>query len=146
MLLPPFNEFGDLPEGVHAATLQDVTARFGTGSEQRIHVTDRLRRIYNLAVGTGQLDRLIVFGSYVSNVDEPNDVDVMLLMRNEFRAEDCPAESAILFDHARAHDSLGASVFWIRPQMLLGESLDHFLGFWQTKRDGRKRGVVELSP
>jgi len=118
--------------------------RFGSGTAQRQVVTDRLRRIYRLAVATRYLDRLLVFGSYVSDVNEPNDVDVILVVRNDFRAEDCPTESLVLFDHARANAELGASIFWVRPDMLLGEPLEQFLAFWQTKRDGRHRGVVEV--
>jgi hypothetical protein len=57
-----------------------------------------------------------------------------------------PGGSLVLFDHARAHDELGASVFWVRPDMLLGEPLEQFLAFWQTKRDGRRRGAVEVQP
>jgi hypothetical protein len=144
MPLPAFNEFGDLPEGIHPASFTEVIDRFGSGTTQRAAVTGRLRRIYQLAVATGHLDRLVVFGSYVSDVSEPKDVDVILVMRNEFRPEDCPAESAVLFDHARANDELGASIFWIRPDMLLGEPLGPFLAFWQTKRDGRRRGIVEI--
>jgi hypothetical protein len=146
MPLPEFNEFGDLPEGKHPASLDEVVARFGGGSTQRQAVSDRLRRIYGLALATGYLDRLLVFGSYVSDVSEPNDVDVILVMRNEFRSEDCLAELSVLFDHARANDELGASIFWIRSNMLLGEPLEQFLTFWQTKRDGRRRGVVEIQP
>jgi hypothetical protein len=145
MPLPEFNEFGDLPEGNHPASLAEVVARFGSGMAQRQSVTGRLNRIYELAVATGHLDRLVVFGSYVSDVSDPNDVDVILVMRNDFRSEECPAESAVLFDHARANDELGASIFWVRPDMLLGEPLEQFLAFWQTKRDGRRRGVVEIS-
>jgi hypothetical protein len=144
MPLPDFNEFGDLPEGSNPASLAEVIARFGSGTPQRIAVTERLRRIHQLAVATGYLDRLVVFGSYISYVSEPNDVDVILVMRNDFRSEDCPAESAVLFDHSRANDELGASIFWVRPDMLLGEPLEQFLGFWQVKRDGRRRGVVEI--
>jgi hypothetical protein len=95
---------------------------------------------------TGHLDRFVVFGSYVTDVDEPNDVDVILVMRNDFRSEDCSPEVSALFDHARANDELGASVFWVRPYMLLGEPLEQFLAFWQTRRDGRRRGVVEIQP
>lgn len=146
MPLPDFNEFGDLPEGNHPATLAEVIARFGSGTPRRIAVTERLRRIYQLAVATGYLDRLVVFGSYVSDVSEPKDVDVILVMRNDFRSEECPAESAVLFDHARANDELRASIFWVRPDMLLGEPLEQFLVFWQVKRDGRRRGVVEIQP
>lgn len=146
MPLPEFNEFGDLPEGRHSATLEELIARFGSGTAQRAEVTTRLRRIYRLAVQTGQLDRLVVFGSYVTDASEPNDVDVVLVMRNEFRSENCPAEAALLFDHKRANDELGASVFWIRPEMLLGEPLEEFVAFWQTTRGGRRRGIVEIEP
>jgi hypothetical protein len=146
MPLPDFNEFGDLPEGKHLASLDEVIVRFGSGTAQRRLVTDRLKRIYQLAVATGHLESLLVFGSYVSDVDEPNDVDVILVMRNEFSAEDCPPESAVLFNHTRANNEMGASVFWVRPDMLLGEPLEQFLAFWQTKRDGRLRGIVEIVP
>jgi hypothetical protein len=146
MPLPEFNEVGDLPEGIHPTSLAEVVARFGSGTTQRTAVTDRLREIYRLAVATGHLDRVVVFGSYVSDVDEPNDVDMILVMRDDFRSEDCPAESAVLFDHVRANDELGASVFWVRPDMLLGEPLGQFLAQWQTKRDGQRRGIVEIPP
>jgi len=146
MPLPEFNEVGDLPEGNYHATLDEVVLRFGSGSAQREAVTRRLERIYELAVATGYLDRIVAFGSYVSAVEKPNDVDVILVMKNEFRLEECSAEAAILFDHARANDELGASVFWIRPDLLLGQPLDEFLAFWRRKRDGRQRGIVEISP
>jgi predicted nucleotidyltransferase len=146
MPLPDFNEFGDLPEGTHPASLAEVIARFGPGTVQRMAVTERLQRIHQLASATGCLDRLIIFGSYVSDVSEPNDIDVILVMQNDFRSEDCPAESAVLFDHARASDELGASIFWARPDMLLGEPLEQFVAFWQIKRDGRRRGIVEIKP
>lgn len=146
MPLPDFNEFGDLPEGNYPAPLDEVVARFGTGTKQRRAVTQRLERIVQLAVATGFLDRVVVFGSYVSTKSEPNDVDVILVMRNGFRSEDCPTDSRVLLDHARADEELGASVFWVRPDMLLGEPLDQFLAHWRKKRDGRTRGIVEIFP
>jgi hypothetical protein len=146
MPLPGFNELGDLPEGRHVASLDEVLARFGSGTPQRQAVTDRLRRICSLALATGHLDRLVIFGSYVSDVPQPNDVDVILVMRNDFATESCPAESLVLFDHARADEELGASVFWVRPDMLLGEPLEQFLAHWERKRDGRRRGIVEVRP
>jgi hypothetical protein len=109
-------------------------------------VTARLRHIHELAVATGHLDRLVIFGSYVSDVAEPNDVDVILVMQSDFATERCPAESLVLFDHARADEELGASVFWIRPEMLLGGPLEEFLARWERKRDGRRRGIVEVRP
>lgn len=144
MSLPEFNEFGDLPEGVHAAPFREVFARFGSGSNQREAVTDRLRRIYELAISTDKLDRLIVFGSYVTTKSDPNDVDVILVMRDDFHPNSCEPEVLALFDHNRAATELGASVFWIRPAMLLGRPLDEFIAYWQVKRDGNRRGIVEV--
>jgi hypothetical protein len=146
MPLPAFNEFGDLPEGRHVATLDEVLARFGSGTPQRRVVTERLRRVYSLAVAAGHLDRLVIFGSYVSDVAEPEDVDVILVMAGDFRTENCPGESLVLFDHMRADEELGASVFWLRPEMLLGEPLEQFLAHWERKRDGSRRGIVEVRP
>jgi hypothetical protein len=146
MPLPDLNASGDLPVGRHATSLAEVVSRFGSGTAQRVEVTARLQRIYELATGTQFLDRLLIFGSYVSDVAEPNDVDVILVMREDFRVEGCPAEIAVLFDHARADAELGASVFWLRPAMLLGEALDDFLTRWEEKRDGGRRGIVEIRP
>jgi len=144
--LPEFNQLGDLPEGVHAAALGEVVARFGAGTTQRVGVTARLQRIYELALSTGVLDRLVVFGSYVSETPEPNDVDVVLVMRDDFHLDRCPSAALALFDHNRAARELGASIFWVRPGMLLGESLEHFIARWQVKRNGQRRGIVEVIP
>lgn len=146
MPLPEFNEAGDLLVGRHAATLDEVLARFGVGTPQRVAVTDHLRGIHALAVATGKLDRLVLFGSYITEKAEPNDVDVILVMHNDFSTEQCPPDSLVLFDHARADRELGASIFWVRPDMLLGQPLEQFLAHWERKRDGNRRGIVEVRP
>ena len=109
-------------------------------------MTNRLRRIHSLAVAARHLERLVIFGSYVSDVAEPNDVDLILVMRSDFAIEECPADCLVLFDHALADEEMGASIFWTRPEMLLGEPLEQFLAHWEWKRDGRRRGVVEIRP
>jgi hypothetical protein len=55
-----------------------------------------------------------VFGSYVTAKADPNDVDIILIMDDNFRLEACPVESRGLFDHAVAQARYGASVFWTR--------------------------------
>jgi len=57
---------------------------------------------------------MIVFGSFVTAKAEPKDVDVVLVMRDDFDLPACPPECAVLFDHRRADDELGASDFWVR--------------------------------
>jgi hypothetical protein len=145
MPLPPFNEFGDLPDGVHRASLTELIARSGGDTEQRREVTGRLERIYRLAVSTGALERFVVFGSYITAKAEPNDVDVVLVMRDDFDLTTCPAECRPLFDHRRAALELGASCFWVRPGLLFGEPLDSFIAGWGVRREGGRRGIVEVT-
>lgn len=146
MPLPEFVPSGDLPPGVHRATLDEVVQRFGVGSEQRAACTRRLAHIHQLAHQTGHLRQFIVFGSYVTAKPNPNDVDVVLVMDDAFRLEDCSIEARGLFDHALAQARYGASIFWIRPGMLIQESVEDFVAYWQTKRDGSKRVIVEVVP
>jgi hypothetical protein len=144
MPLPAFDERGDLPVGVQRATLDEVLTRFGHGTPQRQVVTGRLVRIYELARGTGKLLRFVIFGSYITAKPAPNDVDVILVMTDDFRLADCNAEAQPLFDHLSTHDELGASVFWTRPDGVLLETLDEFIAYWQIKRDHSQHGIVEV--
>jgi hypothetical protein len=146
MPLPSFNEHGDLPEGIYGVSFAEAIARFGSGSAQRELVTVRFQRIFDLALKTAALDRVVVFGSYITDKAEPNDVDVVLVMRDDFRVDQCPEAARALFDHARAAEELGASVFWIRPGMLIAETLDQFIAGWQVKRDLQRRGILEIRP
>jgi hypothetical protein len=88
MPLPEFDINGDLPVGVHLASLDEVLARFGQGTTQRETVTARLVRVHKLASATGKLERFIIFGSYVTAKPDPNDVDIILVMRDDFREQD----------------------------------------------------------
>ena len=49
-----------------------------------------------------------------------------------------------MFEHATAQARLGASIFWIRPGLLIGETVEEFLKHWQIKRDGTRRGIMEV--
>ena len=144
MPLPDFNASGDLPSGVHRASWNEILRRFGGGGGQRDICTRHLIHVYELAKRTGCLSRLVIFGSYVTAKMEPNDVDIVLIMDDTFRLENCPIESRGLFDHAVAQARCGASVFWIRPALLIGETLEQFIAYWQTKRGGGQRGIVDV--
>jgi len=144
MPLPQLNQTGELPEGVYQATMDEVTAQFGSGTPQRRAVTARLQRIYSLAYATGKLERLILFGSYITAKPDPNDVDIILVMRDDFDVQACDEESQKLFDHLRAEETFSASVFWIRPALLVLETLEEFIAHWQITRDQARRGIVEV--
>jgi hypothetical protein len=145
MFLPDFDNRGDLPEGVHRAALAEVLARFGRGTTARQAATASLLRIHDIAKGTGKLQRFVIFGSYVTAKAEPNDVDVVLVMDDDFRFEECRDETRDLFIHDQATAKFGGSVFWVRPAAILTGTLEGFIAHWQVKRDKSRRGIVEVT-
>ncbi len=144
MPIPIFNAQGDLPVGVHRATLDEVCERFGRETLQRRLVTQRLRHIYELAQRTGKVERFVIYGSYVTAKPAPNDVDVFLVMRDDFLLPDCDEEVATVFQHMQAHDKFGASIFWTSVSGVLLVTIDEFIAYWQTKREPGKRGIIEV--
>jgi len=143
MPLPPFDSQGDLPAGVYQATLAEVLSRFGHGTPQRQLVTARLKRIYELARQTNKLERFVIFGSYVTAKLNPNDVDIILVMRDDFTEQDYDPSIFPVFDHLRVQHEFGVSLFDIRPGFVIGETVDDFIAHWQIKRDLSRHGIVE---
>ena len=143
MTLPAFTQGGDLPPGVHRATLREALDRFGIGSPRRQVMALRLERLYQLALGTGHVARFVVFGSFVTAKPEPNDVDLFLLMSDAFDVDQVAGEAWLLFDHAIAQSHFGASVFWLRRLAALGGE-QQAIEDWQIKRDGSQRGILEI--
>jgi len=143
--LPSFTDSGDLPLGVHPVPLSEALTRFGTGSAQRRAVAQRLERIYHVARATGHLARFVVFGSFITAKAEPNDVDLFLMMEDTFDASQLTGEARLLFDHLAAQSHFGASVFWVRRMAAFGGE-QAMVEYWQVKRGGGQRGIIEIIP
>jgi len=143
MALPELTDSGELPLGVHPALIEETLVHFGTGHVQRITVGERLERIYRVAASTGHLARFVVYGSFVTNKDRPNDVDIFMVMDDNFDGDRLDGESFLLFDHAAADAHFGASVFWVRRPAAFGGEQE-MVEYWQAKRGGGQRGIIEI--
>ncbi len=66
-------------------------------------------------------------------------------MAEGFSLDKCPSESLALFDHPVAQARYGASIFWTRSNTLMSETVDEFISYWQIKRDGTQRGIVDVA-
>jgi predicted nucleotidyltransferase len=133
---PEFDRNGDLPIGIHRATLAEVLQHFATGTLQRRLVGQRLERIYQLALSTRQVARFVVFGSFVTAKPDPGDVDIFLLMEDSFDSTQVRGEAAVIFDHLAGQNVEGASVFWIRRLAAIGgeqEALDISFALYAAK-------------
>ena len=54
-MIPPFDEQGYLPPGIHSATLEELVSRFGCGSELRRVQAESLRWLVDAARRAGVL-------------------------------------------------------------------------------------------
>lgn len=144
MPLPAFDDQGDLPPGIHRATLAEISACFSTDSPQRQTATATLRHLHHLVQATGKLDHFLIFGSYVTAKPAPNDIDIFLIMAEDFEIDDYTGETRAVFSHEQAQHHFGASIFWATRASSPGV-LDELIRAWQTKRDQTQHGIVEVT-
>jgi hypothetical protein len=131
-MIPGFNEDGYLPPGIHAATLDEISARFGQESELREVQIQSLHWLVDLARRAG-VQKIVVNGSFVTDKLEPNDVDCVLLIGPGF-PQDPAAESELL-----------AGLPFINLELVDGEALRQFTErTYATDRNLVPKGMVEV--
>ena len=72
-MIPPPNAIGELPPGVHAATLAEVETVFATTPRRRLLFEGLRQALENLA--RAGVRRVFIDGSFVTTKANPNDVD-----------------------------------------------------------------------
>jgi hypothetical protein len=132
-MLPDFHSHGNLPPGIHRATIEEVAERFGQRSSIR---RLEMRELADFAARarTAGARRLLVNGSFVTAKRSPNDVDVVLL----------PAEPSVGETEV---SPLGDAV-WPFLQILIAADDEDFERWAKQEfaedRRGRSKGVVEV--
>ncbi|MBO0798530.1 MAG: hypothetical protein J2P31_06885 [Blastocatellia bacterium] len=83
-MIPDLDD-GVLPEGIHICTVEEIVKVFGTfrKTESRPRLTERLRAYIEEARAASVVKAIIIDGSYVTAKDEPNDIDILLVLRRE---------------------------------------------------------------
>ena len=137
--MPHCDETGNLPPGVHRASLEEIVIRFGHG-EVREHWGNVLREVLALARSTERLEAAYIFGSFVTAKVAPADVDLFLVMSSEFSSDEVEGRARLLFDRSRAAVVWGICIYWITART----DRTPFLAAWQLRRDGGQRGIVEV--
>jgi hypothetical protein len=89
-MIPEFNAEGYLPAGIHRASVDEIATRFGQEPDIRRAELESLRWLVDLAKKVG-VARVIVDGSFVTDVWEPNDVDCLLLAGPTFPKDQAAA-------------------------------------------------------
>lgn len=133
-MIPPYNEEGYLPPGIHPANVEEIAARFGSGSELREVQMESVRWLVDLGRRAGAL-RIVVNGSFATDKLEPNDVDCVLLIGSDF-PKDATAEGELVaglpFINLELVDEAGFRQFTERT--------------FATDRDMEPKGMIEVVP
>jgi hypothetical protein len=78
MPIPALTANGLLPAGVHATDLPEIQARFGVRTARRVELFGKLDQFCALAQRFQLFTGLFIDGSFVTDKDEPSDVDAVL--------------------------------------------------------------------
>jgi hypothetical protein len=133
-MLPAFDNNGRLPPGIHPAPLAEVEARFGRGSELRRIQFESVRWMIDLAKRAG-VHRIILNGSFVTDIIEPNDVDCALLV-----GPGVPVEPEAVAE-------LEAGLPFLQVQLVRQDLFDDYVNvIFATDRWGSAKGMVEVIP
>jgi len=134
-MIPAFDDSGNLPPGIHPATLDEIETRFGRGSEIREAQMQSIRWLMALVIRAG-IRRVILNGSFVTDIIEPNDVDCLLVV-------DSGMQNAPQAAQADAEIRSGLPYLDIQ---IGGQNEFDFFAKWRfaRSRDNELKGMIEV--
>jgi len=131
-MIPPLDDNGYLPPGIHPSSLEEIKERFGAGSEIRQAPIESLGSLVGLFRQAG-VRRLVIDGSFVTDVVEPNDVDCVLLVDDHYPQD------------TEADERLQAGLPFLQLIFVQQPDFDWYvLVQFASDRDGISKGMVEV--
>jgi hypothetical protein len=113
-MIPEFNDYGCLPEGIYDCTMEEAAQRFGVfqSSDRRPRLWDKFIAFMREAKACGLIDAILLNGSFVTAEDEPNDIDLVVVVssRHNFSAGFQPSEYNVL-SKRQVHRRFGFDLF-----------------------------------
>lgn len=146
MAIPPLNEHGWLPEGIHDCTLEEAAARFGgfQRSDRRPRLWAQFLEFVREAQAGRMIEAIIVDGSFVTAEPAPNDIDLVLVMfsLHDFSVDLLPAHYNIL-SQRRVRQRFGFDIVVVTNER---ETIDQAIAFFQQvrQRPGVKKGLLRI--
>lgn len=93
MPIPSLNANGHLPAGIHPCNLSEIRSTFGqfTRSDRRCTLFKGLSQYVDELSRIEAAKAIIVNGSFVTGKEEPGDVDILVILKDDFDlSEDLP--------------------------------------------------------
>lgn len=145
-MIPPLNENGWLPEGVHDCTLQEAAERFGSfqSSDRRPELWARFMEFLREVRACSLVQEVLLDGSFVTAQPDPNDIDLALVVSgsHDFEADFKPSEYNVL-SKRRVNRRFGFDLLVARTG---SEEYRRYVTFFQQVRlePGHKKGILRI--
>jgi len=146
MPIPDFNEDGLLPLGVYDCSLDEVENRFARfqTTDKRLQLFDKLLNYIKEVRATKRVSSVIIDGSFVTNVDIPSDIDLVLILPpdHNFAEELKPVEYNVL-SKKRVNKRYGFDAFLAKENSLVYKEYVAF--FQQVKyKPSKNKGILRI--
>jgi hypothetical protein len=145
-VIPPFNESGCLPQGIYDCAIDEAAERFGSfqSSDRRPQLWARFVTFMREVAACDFVEGVLVDGSFVTAVAEPNDIDLVLVLSvdHDFSADFRSSEYNVL-SRRRVNRRFGFDLLVARAD---SEEYRRYLRFFQQVRlePDRKKGILKI--
>ncbi len=140
-MLPPLNDDGNLPPGIHSATWEEVIERFGRNSH-RLKLLEGVRQVLHLLRAAG-CQKAYLDGSFVTRKHTPVDFDLCWDEKEVDEAALAPIFLDFTQRCAAQKRRFGGEIYPANAPGGIGGWA--YLDFFQRcKRTGRAKGILAL--
>ncbi|MGB0452637.1 MAG: DUF6932 family protein [Bacteriovoracaceae bacterium] len=151
MPIPRLEANGELPEGIYDATIEEVRKAFGQSSDRRKLLMGGLERAIDQFQKVN-VSAIYLDGSFTTDKNKPNDIDgcwssigvdesKLHLLDNDFWKFNSAKDAQVGRDNIKKKFGLD---FFIAEE-IEGASGKPFPEFFQTNRDGFKKGIIRIN-
>ena len=145
-MIPPLNEHGCLPDGIHDCTMDEVAGRFGSfqTSDRRAQLWGRFIEFMRELAICGFMEAVPVEGSFVTAAPEPNDVDLVLVTASSYNlSTDLPPAVYNLLSQHRVRRRFRFDIVVVKNG---SENLEQAVAFFaQVKQQpGIRKGILRI--
>jgi hypothetical protein len=145
-MIPAFDQYGYLPEGVYDCTIEEAGNRFGTfqNTDRRPQLWGKFIEFVREAESCGFVDAILLDGSFVTAENQPNDIDLVLIAaaNHDFSAELSPAQYNLLVQR-RVRRRFGFDIVVVKDR---SRDLEEAIAFFQQvkQRPGITKGILRI--
>ena len=147
MPIPPLDQNGFLPAGVHDCTLEEIKTRFGSfqRSDRRPNLLQKLEALVAEMRSARFARCLLVDGSFVTAKPDPNDIDLVLVLpfAHDLIADLTPAQYNLV-SKRRVQKRFGFDIVAVRESNV---EYDEAAAFFEQVRHepALRKGILRLS-